>query len=519
MNLADLVEAMHAFAPEGARVVLRGDGETRIGDLTQDSRTAVPGSLFIARRGLTSDGRAYIVSAVESGASAVLTDADGAERVPEGTPVLVAGDPALAAAFAAEAYHRRPSSRLRCVGVTGTNGKSTVAGLLHQALNHAGVRTGLIGTVEIDDGREVAPAEMTTPPAIELSRALGVMTEHDCRGAAMEVSSHALHQGRADALSFAAAVFTNLTPEHLDYHGTLEAYGEAKARLLDLLDGDGVVVLNAGDAWSRSLADRRTPGLVRLCGEGEDADWRIEIDGPTMLGCDLRLRTPIGEIAGRTALAGVHNVMNLAQALCAADAVLEREGVGGAERLHALTDALPSLRAPAGRLQRVEAEGRDLPTVFIDYAHTGDALERTLRGVRELLDPGARLWVVFGAGGERDRAKRPVMGRIGSTFADAVVITSDNPRREDPSAIIAEILEGVPADARERVLVHADRARAIRAAIDGAAAGDVVVVAGKGHERTQVVAGAEGGVRSVAFDDAQQARAAMDERAARGVGP
>lgn len=514
MDLAALVQRLNAAAPDCARVTLRGDGTARVVDLTEDSRTALPGSLFVARAGLETDGRRYIDGAIEAGAAAVLTDAEGAERVPGQVPALVSPDPARAAAWLAEMFHREPSSALRVVGVTGTNGKSTVAGLVHQILNDARVRCGLVGTVEIDDGREVAPADMTTPPAIELSRSLGTMVDAGCRAAAIEVSSHALDQGRADAITHAVALFTNLSPEHLDYHGTMAAYGEAKAHLLNLLADDGVAVLNADDPWARSLAGRRSPTHVRLCSaEGDaDASWRIKLADASLAGSTARLQTPLGEIERETRLAGAHNAMNLAQALAAADVVLEREGLSGADRLHALTDALPKLRPPAGRLQRIDCTHG--PQVFIDYAHTDDALERTLRTVRDLLPSGARLWVVFGAGGERDATKRPRMGAAAGELADRVVVTSDNPRREPPSAIIDEILAGIPEARRDDVLVHADRGVAIDEAIGSAEPADVVVIAGKGHEREQVLADGAGGARAMPFDDTERAIAALRARGA-----
>jgi UDP-N-acetylmuramoyl-L-alanyl-D-glutamate--2,6-diaminopimelate ligase len=475
-------------------------GGAEVSDLTEDSRTVLPGSLFVARRGLRSDGRSFIAQAVRDGASAVLTDEPSAGDVPRGVPAVIAGDVALATAQLAERFFGSPSSGLTLIGVTGTNGKTTVAHLVHGLLNASGVRCGLIGTVAIDDGRETAESEMTTLPAIELSRTLATMAEHGCRAAVMEVSSHALDQRRADALSFDVAVFTALGRDHLDYHGTVERYAAAKARLFGLLGAEGLAIVNADDPAHREMLRGCRARVLRCSRVSGDASVAAEPRGVS--GMSLSMRGPFGAIAAELAMLGGHNAMNALQAVCAAHAA------GAASE--SIARAIRTPTPPPGRLERVPVDGADV-TVLVDYAHTPDALEHTLSAVRSAMASG-RLHVVFGCGGERDAGKRPLMGEAAARLADAVVLTSDNPRREKPGEIIAQVIEGVPAGARPRVTVHAERERAIEAAVLAAEPGDVIILAGKGHERTQTLPDGRGGVRVRAFDDREHARAALRRR-------
>ncbi len=489
MDLHQLVEGLpieRVHAPAGVRV----------GDLTEDSRTVLPGSLFIARPGLTSDGRAYIRQAIAEGATAILTDPATARALDApGVALLAEDDLPLATALIAERFFGNPSRTLRLAGVTGTNGKTTVVHLAHGILNAASHRCGLIGTVTIDDGREIADADMTTLPAIELSRTLASMVEHGCTCAVMEVSSHALDQRRADALAFDAGVFTTLGSDHLDYHGTLDNYAAAKARLFELLPADALAIVNAEHpAHERMLRDCRAR-VLRCSASAGDAT--ATITDRSIGAIHVHMRGPFGALESSLPMAGDHNAMNLLQAVCLAHAL----GATPDELREAVAKATP----PPGRLERVSATDSDI-TVFVDFAHTPDAIESVLGALRRHTD-GA-LWVVFGCGGDRDTTKRPVMGAIAARLADRVVLTSDNPRSERPSAIISEIIAGMPARAREAVIVHAERERAIEHAIADASPGDVVVIAGKGHERTQVSAD---GVR--AFDDRLHARRALALRA------
>lgn len=544
MRLGELVEGlgMRVRGAAGSGAHLPGDvALTRICDITEDSRTVVPGSLFVARGGIKQDGKRYIADALRAGAVAVVTDDASSELPPqaEHVPVLVATDVARSIAQLAERFYGQPGTKLDLFGVTGTNGKTTVSALVWQLLNAAQRRCGLIGTVMIDDGTEVAPAAMTTPPAMEVSRSLARMHEAGCVACAMEVSSHALDQKRAEALRFRAAGFTNLTGDHLDYHGTMENYAAAKARLFTLLAPGGVACINAQDPWAERMVRDCTQRVVRLgvlsegAGGGDvDASARVLRQG--MDGMLLRLRGGFGEIEALAPLVGTYNAFNVLLAACVAHEL----GVGP----EALARSLPHLQAPPGRLERVSAPNAPIH-VFVDYAHTDDALVNVLRAVGTVMPErghagarlgaaagsdhraahAGRLWVVFGCGGDRDRTKRPRMGKAAVEHADCVVVTSDNPRTERPGDIIDEILRGMPVSVRQgaqggggggddRFAVQVDRARAIEHAIARAREGDVVVIAGKGHETEQILPDGQGGTVRTHFDDREVARSALRAR-------
>lgn len=507
MMLADLIAGL-GITPVDRRPLM-----VRICDLTEDSRTVLPGSLFVARPGVKSDGRAYIAAAVRAGATAVLTD-PVACRALEGTVeiggayLLSAADVPTACAHLAERFYGGPSARLCAAAVTGTNGKTTIAWLIWRMLNAVGVRCGLIGTVMVDDGREVAAADMTTPPALEIARTLGCMVESGCKAVALEASSHALDQRRLAALRMPIAIFTNLTRDHLDYHGTMEAYAAAKARLFEMLPADGVAIVNADDeAAERMVRDCRAP-VVR-CGLGPrpEVEASARILAATGAGMRLDLRGPWGQIVTEAPLVGRYNAMNMLQAVVATHAALGRVGADAA----GLREAVGAATAPPGRLERVDAP--DL-TVLVDYAHTDDGLRSALTAVRGVMTPPSRLWVVFGCGGDRDKGKRPKMGAAAAELADRVVVTSDNPRTERPGDIIDAILTGIASAARGKVVVQAERGRAIEWALQQAAPGDVVVIAGKGHEATQTIADGTGGTIAQPFDDRLIAKAAAWARPA-----
>ncbi|MAY73215.1 MAG: UDP-N-acetylmuramoyl-L-alanyl-D-glutamate--2,6-diaminopimelate ligase [Phycisphaerae bacterium] len=523
MRLSDLIagEPLRLAAGDGDRV--------RVCDLTEHSRTVVPGSLFIARPGTKTDGRSFIADAIEAGAVAVLTDAQTSPDV-KGVATLVADDVPLASARIAERFFGNPSKRLALIGITGTNGKTTVAHLAHHVLNKIGVRCGLIGTVEIDDGSGIAPAEMTTPPAIELSRSLANMVEAGCDAAVMEVSSHALDQRRAAALAFDVGVITNLSRDHLDYHETMDAYASAKRRLFELVaareDSPGLAIVNADDPDAVAIAAAAARGRVSPCTASGEAygGWSVRIGASSHSRTTLKLRGPGIAIDQSVAFLGLHNAMNICQA-CAASVEVARlcsnsraDTRDDADLAGAVARALSLADPPRGRLEPVHGPGDDI-RVYIDFAHTDDALSRTLAAVRSVTDRAAALWVVFGAGGEKDKGKRPRMGRATSIYADRVIVTSDNPRREDPSAIIADVLTGVSATLRTKVAVHADRERAIREAIFAAAPGDVLVIAGKGHETEQVLPASDGTVIRRHFDDREVAQRFLKERHVRRAAP
>lgn len=514
MQLSELIAGLDVRCVRGE---VRG---VRVCDLTEDSRTVLPGSLFVARRGERADGRRFIDDAVGAGAVVILTDHPDV-AAGRGATVLVAGDLAGASAFIAERFYGGPSSRLTLIGVTGTNGKTTTSYLIHRILNDAGVRCGLMGTVIVDDGNEVAPAVLTTPPAMEMSRTLGVMVEAGCRAAVVEVSSHALAQGRVAALNFDIGVFTNLTGDHLDYHGTMESYARAKARLFGMLPEDGAAIINADDPHAEQMV-RLCPAPVFRCAAAEGArgvadraiDCRVRILSSSMHGMRARFSGPWGELESSLNLVGEHNAMNALQALAACGAA----GCGSEDLLVGLADASP----PPGRLEPVHEPG-DPFAVFVDYAHTDDALVNVLRAAGPLTprrgqDGGGRLVVVFGCGGDRDRTKRPRMGLVAAELADRVIITSDNPRSESPSSIIRQIMDGVPGEHRFKVSVHAERETAIRCAVEEAQPGDVIVIAGKGHETEQLSVDDEGRPVRRHFDDREVARIALARRRAAEVG-
>lgn len=481
---------LDALQGAGLLVHAGGDPETEVRALAHDSRAVTEGACFVAVRGASADGHRFVGDAVARGAAAVL-----AEAPPEPAPAAwaVVRDGRAALAEAAGAFFGWPSRRLRLLGVTGTNGKTTTTFLLHHALSTLGERTGLVGTVEVRLGETVRPASLTTPDALALNALLAEMVAAGCTACAMEVSSHALAQQRVRGLRFAAAAFTNLSHDHLDYHGSFEAYAAAKALLFEGLDAEALAVVYRDDpAWRRMVA--ATAARVVTCGReaapGEappDVAYAIEED--TLGGLRLRLD---GRVR-RFRLAGAFNACNLAVAY----AVLTALGYDP----EAVLDALAAAPPVPGRLEVLRAPGGRGPVAVVDYAHTPDALENVLRTVRAALPPGGRLTVVFGCGGDRDRAKRPVMGRVAEALADRVVLTSDNPRTEDPEAILRAIAAGMTAPPAATI---PDRAEAIRFALAEAGPRDAVVVAGKGHEPYQIV-----GTETQPFDDRVEVRRAL----------
>lgn len=491
----------------------------RVCDLTEDSRTAVPGSLFIARAGTRDQGLRHVLPAIECGAVGVLTERGGASSIelPARSPValLECDDPLATTPLLAERFYGDPAARLVCAGVTGTNGKTTIAHLTHQLVEGAGVRCGLIGTVEIDDGRERSRASMTTPPALELSRTLATMHEHDCRAVVMEVSSHALDQHRAGAVRFDAAAFTNLSGDHLDYHLTVDHYRRSKARLFAQLKPDGLAAIGGDDHSANAMRHACTPGArVVRCAPGPNRDAWVRTEGESIAGTDLIIHTPRGDHHARVPIFADYNALNILQSVLLAEAMLARLGLAPDAIHEGIARSLPRLRLPMGRLEHCQT-GEDDITVLVDFAHTDDALRSALTGVRRVLPEGARLWCVFGCGGNRDQSKRPRMGAAVAELSDEIVVSSDNPRTESPSDIISMIMEGIEPGRRSGVRVQPDRARAIRECIIDAAPGDVILIAGKGHETEQIVPDAMGGTRTIHFDDREHAANALRERCLR----
>jgi UDP-N-acetylmuramoyl-L-alanyl-D-glutamate--2,6-diaminopimelate ligase len=455
-----------ALREAGLLARVHGAPPARVNGLTDDSRAVKPGTLFVAVRGAERDGHDYLDAAATAGASAAIVD-DPARTA---LPAIVVTDTRRAASVAAAAYHDFPARALRLVGVTGTNGKTTTVGMLRHLLDAPDARAASIGTLGVLVGSEGAMmpggSGLTTPGPVELQRVLRALVDAGVRTVAMETSSHALHQHRVDTLRFAAAVFTNLTRDHLDYHGTMEAYFAAKAMLLGLLTNDGVAVTNADDrAWD-SLPP--SPRRVRF-GFETGADVRAEHVRFMPRGSEWTLVAGGERQHVTLPLIGDFNVANALAAAATAWSLGHQ-----AERI---AERLRSMPQVPGRLEIISEQ----PVVLRDYAHTPDALERALQAVRPFATK--RLLVVFGCGGDRDRGKRPEMGRIAQRDADLAIVTSDNPRTEDPERILDDIEAGMTPGAHERV---EDRRSAIARAISMAGDGDVVLLAGKGHETYQV---------------------------------
>jgi UDP-N-acetylmuramoyl-L-alanyl-D-glutamate--2,6-diaminopimelate ligase len=493
-------------ALRGAEILRRMGEDVAVSGVEYDSRRVEPGSLFVAMRGETTDGNRYIEQAVARGAVAVVTDSAAAYDATANGPLDVAvvevphGRRALATIAANVFGH--PEQRLRLSGVTGTNGKTTTAYLLEQLLRAAGRSTALIGTIEYRIAGEVRPAPHTTPESRDLLALLAEGVERGVTEGVMEVSSHALDQGRVWGVPYDVAVFTNLTQDHLDYHGTMEAYFAAKRRLFDGSQSAAprVAVLNAEDDTEAVLAATALVACSEICTYGiARGDFHARDIAMRPNGMSFTLVSPYGEAAIDVALTGRVNVLNL---LAASAAALARE-----VSLTQIAEAAPRLHAVPGRFEAVDA-GQPF-TVVVDYAHTDDALRNVLTLARDLVSAGhdgekpGRVLTVFGCGGDRDRTKRPRMGRAAAAASEIVIVTSDNPRSEDPRAIIDEILPGT-AGLPAAVEVEPDRAKAIALAMTKARAGDIVVIAGKGHEKTQTI-----GRQVLPFDDVAVARQAL----------
>jgi UDP-N-acetylmuramoyl-L-alanyl-D-glutamate--2,6-diaminopimelate ligase len=470
--------------------------------LTLDSRSVKPGDLYVALPGARVHGAVFCADAVAAGAVAVLTDPAGRARaVASGVPVFVLADPRARLGEIACWVYGDPSSRLRLIGVTGTSGKTTSTYLLESGLRAAGHLTGLVGGVELRIGRERLASSLTTPEAPDLQALFAVMVERGVTAAAMEVSSHSLSLGRVAGTSFDVAVFTNLSQDHLDFHADLEDYFRAKASLF-MPPVTGVV--NIDDKYGRRLAASALVPVTTFSASGADeADWRAADVRPGADGSAFRLIGPGGvEADVSVGLAGVFNVANAVGALVA----LVEAGI----RLEDAVAGVAACPGVPGRLERVPAAGLDV-TAFVDYSHKPGAVEAVLRSLRPVTQ--GNLIIVLGCGGDRDRAKRPMMGAAAASLADVAILTSDNPRSEDPLAILAAMLDGVlsvPQAERARVIIEPDRAAAIAQAVALASPGDVVVVAGKGHETGQYVAGSV-----LPFDDRQVTGDAL-ERLAKG---
>jgi UDP-N-acetylmuramoyl-L-alanyl-D-glutamate--2,6-diaminopimelate ligase len=472
MDLALLIDAL-------APVEVVGRAPVDVTDLAYDAREAGPGSLYFCIRGSRADGHDFAPEAVANGAVALVVERPLELPVPQ----LVVEDARHAMPLAADEFFGRPTEHLEVAGVTGTNGKTTTAFLLYAILAAAGRRPGLLGTIESRGGGERRAALRTTPEAIDLQRTFREMLDAGDRSAAVEATSHGSELGRLDRVRFSALVFTNLTQDHLDFHGTLERYFDAKRRLFT--EARPAAAVNVRDEHGRRLAEElRGHNELLTFGLVDDAELRPEELELGPRGAHLRA----GGIELETRLRGRFNVENVLGAVAAARLL----GIDD----DAIAYGVRELRGVPGRFEAVD-EGQPF-AVLVDYAHTPDSLENVLRTARDLAQN--RVICVFGCGGDRDRGKRPLMGRIATELADLAIVTSDNPRSEEPEAIIAEILEGTGSEAE----VEPDRREAIARAVAEAGEGDVVVIAGKGHEQGQQFVD-----RTIPFDDREVAREAL----------
>ncbi|HYY27572.1 MAG TPA: UDP-N-acetylmuramoyl-L-alanyl-D-glutamate--2,6-diaminopimelate ligase [Chthoniobacterales bacterium] len=487
MRLAELLQHLTVKSINGAI-------DREITGVRYDSRRVVPGNLFVAVRGLESDGHAFVEQAIEKGAVAVVAEEAGLSQ--RATAIIVP-DSRAALAQVAAAYFGFPARKLRLIGVTGTNGKSTTTFLIRHILESANQSTGLLGTVHYQIGERRIPAGRTTPESLDLQELLALCAEAGCRNVVMEVASHALSLGRVNEIEFNVGVFTNLTQDHLDFHGGMKNYFEAKGRLFDRMRKntakDPKAAINVDDPYGQQLVARFGRELpIVTYGMGARAELRASDFNFEMNGTSYRLDTRERSYLVRLPLIGRFNIYNSLSALAAAQAL-------GLEMRSAIVALAKAPQVP-GRLEAVPAKRKF--QVFVDYAHTDDALLNVVKTCRDL-NP-ARLILVFGCGGNRDKTKRPLMGAVADQYADYSFITSDNPRKEDPETIIRDIETGFKQKKYEKVV---DRKEAITRAIAMAQPRDIVLIAGKGHEKYQ-----EFGDHIVPFDDVEFASRALEER-------
>ena len=502
MTVFELLQAWVRALPPGLPPDGRPDVPARTAALdmtcagvTHDSRQASPGLVFVALRGFKSDGVDFAPQAIAAGAAVVVAERPPAS--PSSVPWIVVNDARLALAQLAAECFGHPSREMQVVGITGTNGKTTTGYLVSAIFEAAGIACGLMGTVTYRVGAREFPATRTTPEAPEVQGLMRQMVTAGCGACVMEVSSHALALRRVDGITFAAGIFTNLTRDHLDFHADMEEYFAAKRRLFEMLPEGAPSVVNVDDPRGVVLAE--TVGRPVTYAVNRAADV---MPGPlsfSLEGLEFDVRTPQGIVRAKSKLVGKPNVYNILAAVSTAAAL----GVP----LEAIEVGLKKLPGVPGRFEVTSSAADDI-TVVVDYAHTDDALRNLLETARPLAP--RRLITVFGAGGDRDRTKRPLMGMVAARLSDVVVVTSDNPRSEDPGRIIDEVKRGAEPEMRQRgaeVLTIVDRRDAIARAVESAASGDVVLIAGKGHEKYQEING-----RVLPFDDVAVAREALEAR-------
>jgi UDP-N-acetylmuramoyl-L-alanyl-D-glutamate--2,6-diaminopimelate ligase len=488
MRIADVQAALSTRTGSDAR-----SGQAITG-IAYDSRAVVPGHVFVALKGVKADGAKFVQQAVERGAVAIVSEQPIAGlRV----PVLQVTDARLALAELAADFHGHPSERMRVVGITGTNGKTTTSYITASIFEAGGMKSGVIGTISHRIGNDVRISKNTTPEAPDVQQLLHEMADLGCTACAMEVSSHALALRRVDATTFSAGVFTNLTRDHLDFHEDMDKYFRAKRRLFEMLPPQAPALINIDDPKGQAIVDASARPVTYAINRPADitpGPLEFSIDG-----LSFEIRTPRGTVHARSKLVGRPNVYNILAAVSTAVAL--------DLPFDAIENGLQSLEAVPGRFEVVSSE-KDGITVVVDYAHTDDALRNLLETARPMAR--GRLITLFGCGGDRDRSKRPQMGAVASRMSDVLVITSDNPRHEDPDQIIQEILRGITVDTRRSdapTFTIADRRAAIAKAIEVARPGDMVLLAGKGHEKYQIL-----GDDLVPFDDVAVAREFLGRR-------
>jgi len=489
--------------------------EREVKDITYDSRRVKPGSLFVAVRGFHSDGHQFISQAIKRGAGAVVAE-EAVQTIASDVPVILVSDTRKALARLAAMFNGYPSHRIKVIGITGTKGKTTTSYLLKSIIEAAGHVTGLIGTIDYRVGEKVYPAPNTTPEATDLQRLLREMADVGAEYCVMEVSSHALALGRTDECLFETAVFTNLQEDHLDFHKDRNSYLQAKLQLFAGLAPDKTAIINGDDPASQEFARQAKAKTYTFGLTGLSDIHPEEQIGHGINGLSFSVRTPTGVIDVTSTLVGKHNVYNILAAIGAASAL-------GFD-LDSICKGIMKMQAVPGRMERVD-EGQPFGVV-VDYAHTEESLVRLLDAVREIA--AGRVITVFGCGGDRDRTKRPKMGSAAVTGSDVVILTSDNPRTEDPARIISEIeagmasggtrvaeneVDNIARSERTPYMVIPDRREAVVAAICMAKTGDVVVLAGKGHENYQII-----GEKKIHFDDREVAREVIRKRQTAGVG-
>jgi UDP-N-acetylmuramoyl-L-alanyl-D-glutamate--2,6-diaminopimelate ligase len=469
--------------------------ELSITQVANDSRKVAPGALFVAVQGVATNGNLFAEEAVARGAVAVLSADPLPVTWPKEVPWVQVAEPRKALAIAAANFYGQPANALQLVGVTGTNGKTTTTSLIESIVHATGAKSGLFGTIAYRTPERAFPAPNTTPESLDLQSFFAEIREQQGKYAIMEASSHALALDRLWGCHFAVAVFTNLTRDHIDFHKTFDNYFEAKRRLFE---GTGagapdVAVINTDDEWGKKLTGLAKRTLTY--GLQVDADLSAKKFQLRFEGLNFSAQTPSGKVQVQTRLVGRINVYNILAAIGAA------QGLGISNDV--IEKGIHNLEAVAGRFQRVD-QGQPF-LVVVDYAHTDDALENLIKTARELNTKG-RIITMFGCGGSRDRTKRPIMGETSGRLSDLSILTSDNPRQEDPLKIISDIVVGMQKSGG-RYLIEADREKAIRLAIEEARAGDIVLLAGKGHEDYQVFAD-----RTIRFDDREEARKALRDR-------